>query len=358
MLLISNMYPSVSHPTYGTFIRNFELQMQTEGFVVDKCVISGRGKNIFQKIKKYIIFFKQTIHAIHQEDFDLIYIHYINHSLLPLLVFKKITKPLVLNAHGSDVHPQSTIGRLLQRISTPVIKNADLIVVPSEYFRSIVNNKFSFDAKKIFVSPSGGVDTELFSKKEYCPNEKLTIGYVSRIDKSKGWDIFLTALKLIKEKTGHDFTAIIIGDGPDMEDLKKNVKDYDLSQEVSILGAINHSKLPDYYHKMDMFIFPTRAESLGLVGLEAMSCGIPILGSNIPALREYIYPNSNGDLFAMNDSTDLFKKINNFISLPVEKKTSLSDSARNTALKYSATKTAHNLSLKLIQCIQGKEYNV
>ena len=359
MLLISNMYPSDSNPTYGTFIKNFEQQMTKEGFAIDKCVIRGRGKNIFEKIKKYFTFFKQTIHSIHHGDYDLIYVHYMNHSILPLLLIKNtILKPLILNAHGSDVLPQSITGKYVQRSIIPIIKKADLIVVPSKYFKSIVKNKFSLDEKKIFVSPSGGIDTKLFSKKDYIPNKKLTIGYVSRIDKRKGWNTFLTAVKLIKEKTDYDFTVIIIGDGPDMGQLKHRIESYELSQEVSVLGAIDHRKLPTYYHNMDLFIFPTLAESLGLVGLEAMSCGIPIIGSNISALREYIYPKSNGDLFEVNDPMDLFRKINNFISLPIDKKKSLSDSARNTALTYGATKTALDLNLKITQLIHKMASNV
>lgn len=356
ILLISNMYPSDQNPAYGIFIKNFEEQMYHEDFVSKKCVISGRGKNIFEKIKKYIGFFKQTINSIHHKEYDLIYVHYMSHSILPLLLVRSsILKPLVLNAHGSDILPQTTIGKLLQKVISPIIKRADLIVVPSEYFKSVVKNKFLFDEKKIFVSPSGGVDTRLFSKKDYFPGQKLTLGYVSRINKSKGWHIFLAALKLLKEKTNYNFAAIIIGDGPDMEQMKKRVESYGLSQEVSIVGTIEHKKLPDYYHKMDMFIFPTQAESLGLVGLEALSCGIPILGSDIFALKEYISPNINGNLFKTDDPMNLFTKINHFISLPVEKKKSLSDAARKTAQKYDASKTSHDLAIKLTQLIAKKE---
>lgn len=358
MLLISNMYPSDKNPVYGIFVKNFEQQMQKEGFEINRCTIAGRGKNILEKIKKYVTFFKQTIESIHNGDHDLIYVHYMNHSLFPLLLVKNIiSKPLILNAHGSDVLPRSSMGKFLQKFITPVIKKADLIVVPSDYFKSIVKNKFLLDEKKIFVSPSGGVDTELFNQKDYFPGKKLTIGYVSRIDKSKGWHIFLAALKLLKEKTSYDFTVIIIGDGPDMEQMKKSVKSHQLSQEISILGTIEHKQLPAYYQKMDMFIFPTRAESLGLVGLEAMSCGIPILGSDISALREYISPNTNGDLFEIDNPMDLFTKIDHFISLPIEKKRNLSNTARNIAQKYDATKTTHDLGVKLTQVILETEYN-
>jgi glycosyltransferase involved in cell wall biosynthesis len=352
MLLISNMYPSDSNPTYGTFIKNFEEQMQNEGFTIRRCVISGRGKGILEKLKKYITFFKQTVNAVRQEDYDLIYVHYINHSLLPLLFIKNsISKPLILNAHGSDVLPYTNTGKFVQRLITPIIKSADLIVVPTNYFKSIVKNTFSFDGEKIFVSPSGGVDTKLFTKKPYIYDRKLTIGYVSRIDKSKGWDIFLNALKLIKEKTDHDFNVIIIGDGPDIKELKKCIKTYGLAQDVLLLGAIEHSKLPQYYQKMDLFIFPTLGESLGLVGLEAMACSVPVLGSNIPALQEYIFPNKNGNLFNKGDAMDLFTKINHFIYLDPEKKKTLSSIARKNAEKYDSIKTSYELNKRLTQVL-------
>lgn len=357
MLLISNMYPSDQNPTYGIFIKNFETQMKKEGFSIDKCVIKGRGKNILEKMKKYMAFFQQTLHSIHRKDYDLIYVHYMNHSLLPLLWVNTFNRPLVLNAHGSDVSPQSTIGKLFQRFTIPVIRKADRIVVPSEYFKSVVEKKFSLNEEKIFVSPSGGVNTKLFSHKMYTPGAKMTIGYISRIDKNKGWHTFLLALKLLKEKTTYDFDSIIIGDGPEMELLKTSIERYDLSQNILILGAIEHNVLPIHYHKIDLFIFPTLSESLGLVGLEALSCGIPVLGSDIPALREYIYPNTNGDLFEAGNPEDLFVKIENFINLDVEKKKKLSTEARKTALKYDADIVAHSLSTYLTQLILEPKQN-
>ena len=59
ILLISNMYPSKEHPTYGVFVKNFKNQMEKQGFIVtQEALIKGRGKNKFEKIVKYINFFK------------------------------------------------------------------------------------------------------------------------------------------------------------------------------------------------------------------------------------------------------------------------------------------------------------
>ena len=115
ILLISNMYPSKEQPTYGIFVQNFEEVMKKQNFSFTKSVILGRGKNIFSKLAKYLRFFQNTITSIRKNRYDLIYVHYINHSLLPFLFIKnKINKPLVVNAHGSDIIPTSKTGKILQ----------------------------------------------------------------------------------------------------------------------------------------------------------------------------------------------------------------------------------------------------
>jgi len=347
ILLISNMYPSSEHPTYGTFIQRFEQQMKEEGFIITKSVIQGRGNNFLQKIQKYLSFFWITVKKIRKDDYDLIYVHYIGHSLLPFLFIRKsISKPLVLNAHGSDVRPRSLIGRYIQKIIRPIIKQADLIVVPSYYFKNVVRNLFSVDEKKIFVSPSGGIDTKIFipSNRQNTLQQNLTIGYVSHINKDKGWHLLIETLKELKKYKKYNFSALIIGDGPDIKELKNCINTYDLNTEVSILGAITHNELPLYYQSMDIFVFPTKGESLGLVGLEALSCGIPVIGSNIPALNEYIKPHHNGYLFQYNSSRDLTSKIVDYLSLSLSQKQLLTSNARQTALKYEAKHVAKNLA--------------
>lgn len=356
ILLISNMYPSKGHPTYGTFVKNFESQLKEEGFEISKAVIEGRGKSKVEKLKKYFNFFQDVVNAIKKNDYDLIYVHYVSHSLLPLLFVQKyINKPLVVNAHGSDIFTVSKAGSLIQKLVTPIIKNASLVVVPSDYFKEVVQNKFTLSKNKIFVSPSGGIDTNLFRPIDRKENDIFTIGFVSRIDNGKGWDILLDAVFLLQNKN-YNFKVLMLGGGSQEDLLLKKIDDLNLHNIVEYIGAKPHEELVSYFNKMDVFAFTTTrlAESLGLVGLEAMACGVPVVGSDIGGLPSYISDGVNGKLFEPGNSKQLSEHIDFFMNIDSNQMNDYKEEALITAKKYDANIVKQELAKKIKEVIMEK----
>jgi len=343
ILMISNMYPSKSDSTYGIFVKNFQEQLEKLGVSFELAVIEGRGSSKLYKIGKYLKFFKDVIKSIMKNDYDLIYVHYINHSLIPLIFTKKyINKPLVLHAHGSDVFTESKLSSYVQKFTKRIIKQADLIVVPSLYFKKVVIDKFGVN--NIYIFPSGGVNTKLFKPLNLKRNKIFTIGFVSRIDKGKGWDIFLKSLYILRQNA-IKFNAIVVGDGKEKKDFLKLIDELKLNDNIVYYGAVPHNKLPEIFNLMDIFVFPTirKAESLGLVGLEAMACGIPVIGSRIGGLLEYIKDEYNGKLFTPGNVLELVRAIRWYINLSKNKKLKLKRNALETAKKFDSEKVFKNL---------------
>lgn len=354
ILLISNMYPSHGHPYYGIFVKNFENGIIGKGGTVYKAVIEGRGKNKLEKIMKYLKFFYDVVKLVFTKEYDLIYVHYIGHSLLPLVPIRVLLKkPLIINAHGSDVFSASKLGKFIQKLVAPIIQKADLIVVPSNYFAAMVMEKFLIRKDKIFVSPSGGIDTSLFKPlKNLKVNTTFTIGYVSRIDEGKGWDILLMAAKELKNKISIPFTVNIIGGGSQESNLKSMITQLGLENEVKYLGPIPHHQLPTHYNHFDLFAFTTRlAESLGLVGLEAMACGVPVVGSDIGGVKGYVENKYNGELFEPGNTYELTQCLKKFIIMDKKNLEFYSTNALRTAKQYDSKTVSNNLSKKLKEII-------
>ncbi|MCR1900086.1 glycosyltransferase [Irregularibacter muris] len=360
ILLISNMFPSDKDPTYGVFVKNFKDGLEKEGVEFPHmAVICGKGTNIFQKIIKYLKFYYDIIKYGLSEDYDVIYAHYIIHSAIPLIFVQLfIDKPIILNAHGSDVIPIKTLSKYLQVFTKVIIKQSDLIVVPSEFFKEVVMDKFSVGKEKIYISPSSGIDVELFHEKDIMlPNidveNKFIIGYVSRIDEGKGWDTYLQALYTLKKKQGIDFGSLVIGDGSQREDFLAKIEELGLQDKVLYLGRKSHEELADYYSMMDIFIFPTRRlESLGLVGVEAMACGTPVIGSNIGGLKGYIKDSDNGYLFEANNPIELYNKILQYYELNAHKKAEMKKNAKDTAQNYRSDIVVNKLYEKIYSFIK------
>lgn len=355
ILLISNMYPSTTHPTYGVFVKNFVEQMSAGGFEVESVVIEGRGRNVFEKLRKYVVFLYSAVIALNKAKYDLVYVHYIGHSLLPFLFAKKrLGKPLVINAHGGDVFTATRLGGLIQKMVSPVIRRADLVVVPSAYFSQVVAVKFSVNAGKIFVSPSGGVDGQLFQPATPKSKKALfTIGYVSRIDEGKGWDTLLLAVDRLRKSSVCNFQVLMVGGGAQVEQLKAMLKSLNLEECVQYVGPVAHHELPRYYHQMDIFVFPTTrlAESLGLVGLEALACGVPVVGSAIGGLPGYIKPGYNGKLFPPGDAAQLAVCLQEMMALDSGELDSYKSNAAESARSYDSIAVSQAMKVKLEQLI-------
>ena len=127
-----------------------------------------------------------------------------------------------------------------------------------------------------------GVDTRIFNTigKKKRAGEKTIIS-VGRVSKDKNLDDFCK----IK-----GYRKILVGDGPYLASLKSKYKD------VEFKGYVPHNKLKDIYTKADIFVFPSKLDTFGLVILEAMACGLPVVAYNVPSPSDIVIDGHTGHL--------------------------------------------------------------
>lgn len=337
-LLVSNMYPGAGHTFYGVFVKNIVDRLEILDLKFDKVVITGRGRTLLSKLLKYSLFYCKIFFLALFNKYKLVYVHYLNYSSLPLqLVIRLKEIRLVFNLHGSDLLPKTRLGKLLLAVNRNLLIKASLIIVPSSFYKKLLLKDYYIDENKIFVSPSGGVDCELFRPVRVKRDSSIIcIGYVSRIDQGKGWEILLNAVERLYTQGDKNFRLIVAGSGKESAKFQNMLKGLTCQQNIEYLGSIQQDKLVDIYNQMDVFIFPSyrKAESLGLVGLEAMACGIPVIGSNMGGLTEYICEGINGYYFEPMNVNSLYCVIKRFMLLNKEEHYLLSYNARKTALHF------------------------
>jgi phosphatidylinositol alpha-mannosyltransferase len=130
-----------------------------------------------------------------------------------------------------------------------------------------------------------GIDLEKFSpevqKIKKFNDDKLNILFVGRLEKRKGLKYLLDAYRRVKDEF-YNSRLIVVGPGTRfLGKYKKQVRDYGL-KDVHFVGSVSDNELPRYYNTVDVFCAPaTGQESFGIVLLEAMACGKPIIASNI-----------------------------------------------------------------------------
>lgn len=252
---------------------------------------------------------------IKKEKIDLIHAHWIIPSGFVCNIVKSILrKPLIVSVHGSDI---VLIRKpYFRHIGRHILRAIDICTVNSTATRDLLLDVLRSN-KEPKIIPMG-VDINLFkpfSRHPYGNNSEkspviLTVG---RLDKNKGFNYIIDAMpKLIRKFPGTKL--VIAGDGPEKDNLLTQIKSLHLEQNVCLVGAVRNKDLPKFYNTADLFVLPSLKEGLGVVLLEAMACGTPVIGSNVGGITDIIKDNENGLLTKPKDPTDIANKITQLLS--------------------------------------------
>lgn len=146
-------------------------------------------------------------------------------------------------------------------------------------------------AGKLAVIPQFGVDPDLFKPADTPPqNKTLKIGYAGRLWIGKGVDLLINALNTIRDLNWH---LEIIGSGPQESDLIAQIERLNLTDRVTITNWVPSVEMPAQFQKLDCLVIPSRTreswkEQYGRVIIEAMSTGLPVIGSDSGAIPDVI----------------------------------------------------------------------
>ena len=350
ILVASNLYPSKELPYKGTFVKNFvdSLKEYDPECEIDLCVLKRKNSSKLSLLKEYVKTYASLFKKLMFGKYDLVYCHFITHFAPVFFIASLFRKQkTVYNIHGEDIIPQSRLARMLLKIGEINLKKAFKVVVPSIYFRDFTSEKYPFLTSKIIVSASGGILESFYIKREVPKSSrKITIGYLSRIERGKGWDTFMEAIRIIRSK-GYENPVIMVGGGEEINNLK-NLRDKNKNLNIEHIGALPPEKIPAILKKMDLFVFPSKLEeSLGLVGIEAMAASLPVIGSRIGGLQDYVRDDYNGYYFEPGNVVELSEKIIEYLNLPDDEKSFMMKNTYKTALKYKRETVGRRLFSKL-----------
>ena len=105
---------------------------------------------------------------------------------------------------------------------------------------------------------------------------------------------------------------------------------------VELLQNRDQKSLADIYNRFHVFVFPTEKESLGLVGLEAMACGVPVIASDVPGPSDYVKHNYNGYLFEEGNPRELSKNLTYYMALKDTERLRLINNSLDTARAFDS----------------------
>lgn len=183
--------------------------------------------------------------------------------------------------------------------------SGDLVITPTQVMKNYLK-KIGVN-KTIKVVPFG-IDFNKFRALETKKDETFTFLYVGRLNKEKNIDLLIERFyEFAKDK---NVKLKIIGDGPEKKNIKEFIKEKKLENKVEISGWKKREELPLEYSSAHCFITLSDSETFGIVILEAMACGLPIIGANEAAIPELVRDEINGFLVDIKNKDSILDKMN------------------------------------------------
>jgi len=323
ILVITRWFPNVVEPVKCVFTKNI-IDAQAKSEKYSYTVISpvpyfpdikiplfrkyAKFRNIplVEKVDKYTIYspgyvklpypflvnfewysyFLKVLETIKEEDIriDLIHAHGIYpDGLVAAKIGKYFKKRVVLHVHESYINKYSN-----NRLYLETFKNVDKIISVSHFQAQQIYNINPELIQKCTTIYNGVKLAKISTapKKILNISRKITrLLFVGHLIDVKGLDLLLIALKNLKQ---YNLYLDIIGSGSSLREYRKNVKKYNLAERVKFLGEVSNKEVLQKMAEYDFLVLPSRYETFGIVLIEAMSRGVPVIATDVGAVSEIV----------------------------------------------------------------------
>jgi len=340
IIIAAEVYPpDIAGP--ATFIKRITPELNEAGFKVTTLTYADQASESEELVKvsrqtglinKYLAYFFKLKKLA--DKADLIFAQGPLASGLPAVLIKKLTgKKVIMKIVGDVVWERARNNNLTdqtidefqkakhnfkvelqKKIRNWLIRQVDLAVVPSNYFKGLAlgwglkEDKIrviynSFESHRLDISKAE-------AKQKLNLNGEVMLS-VGRLTSWKGFDILIDLMPVLLMKKP-DLKLVICGSGPQEEKLKAKIKDLKLEDKVIMAGQVNQSEIKYYYRAADLFILNSAYEGLSHTLLEALSYGLPCLASRIGGNPEVIEDKRNGLLFEYNNQQEILNCLTYF----------------------------------------------
>lgn len=231
-------------------------------------------------------FSPQMYFSLKRESCDILHTHSFQAlpSFTAYLAVKKFKK-LVFTPHYHPIASTSfrdIMHKFYDPIQSIIFQKANRIICLSDLEMKLISEKFKVSEERLVKIPNG-LDVGRFRQLPICKKDyDFQILYVGRLEKYKRVDWILFALKeILKELPEKKIHLVIVGKGPFQEKLIELSHELDLDNFLSFKANLSDSKLLEEYCKCDVFVMPSEYEAFSISTLEALSCGKPVIVSDV-----------------------------------------------------------------------------
>lgn len=290
-------------------------------------------------------------------DADVVILSHVNLALIGLII--KLAKPkcrVWLVAHGIEVwRPLSFVKNLF------VKKYCDKVICVSNFTKQQMIQWHQLDAAKCVVL-NNAVDPfiqppEEFAKPDYLLNRYslnrdskviFTLTRLASSEQYKGYEQVIRAVSRLKNQFP-DIKYILAGQYDSTEEtrIKDLINGYQVANQVILTGFLNENELADHFLLADLFVLPSKKEGFGIVFIEALACGLPVICGNADGSTDAIRNGELGTAINVDDLDELTEAITKYLNIPLT--VTIRQDLQKRCLHYFNDKDYTNNLLKLIE---------
>jgi glycosyltransferase involved in cell wall biosynthesis len=265
-----------------------------------------------------------------KEPFDLIHVHDWLTGFVGIALQKAWERPLLATIHATERgrghgYIRGDLEKAIDGVDQQLIELADHVIVCSRYMLQEVQSYFHTSASQMDVV-FNGVNTrelrnghhqnELLSQRERCPHQNEQIVFaVARLVHEKGMHRLVEAAPRILAEFPRT-RIIIAGKGPEARTLKQCAEQLGVADQVDFVGFVSDEERNQYYQHACCAVFPSLYEPFGIVALEAMALGCPVVVSEVGGLAEIVHHENNGVTVYPNNADSIAWGVTHILSNP------------------------------------------
>lgn len=258
------------------------------------------------------------------KKFDLISVHFATEAIVARIFRFFVGIPYIFILEGYTP------------LEAMTARHADRRIAISHYEASVYKQRHHLEAEVIYIGVEPNrflVEREAIEKlrAQFVAADEFLVLTVCRLEPRKDISTLLAAAKMVNQKNSR-IKFLIVGDGISRQELTDFIKKNNLNTFVKLVGYVSDAELSIYYRAADLFVLSSKEEWFGIVFLEAMASGLPIISTEVDACPEII--SDTGVFFAKGDYPGLSEKILTLIEHP-ELRKELSQKALTRSRKFS-----------------------
>lgn len=249
-------------------------------------------------------------------EFDLIHVHH------PMMIGStarylswKYQVPLVYTYHTRYEQYLHYIGlagakRIMPAYLRSTLRHCDMVIAPTPAIRDYLE-EIGIGAP-VEILPTGLSDDSFRPDEEKAGQlrDKLTEGReqlfctVARLAKEKNLDFLLESLWYYKQSAGPCFKLVLVGDGPYRSEVERRIGELGMEEDIVLAGQVPNEEIKNYCRASDLFLFTSRSETQGIVLLEAMAAGTPVLALEATGTKDIVVNGENGYMTQVSGETE------------------------------------------------------